>query len=182
MTPNETPQEPDVIDRLCELTNIGAGHAAGALAAMIGSPIRMRVPRVVDAAGATRAPFDPAAGIFFEVHGGIGGDFAVFFSRAASRDLVRSLLGNATPLESDDAASALSELGNVLASHALSAVADQLGATVLPSVPDVALDDPGAAFEARVAGRAPRIENALEDESGETRGVLVWIPKQAERR
>jgi chemotaxis protein CheC len=166
----------DALDRLCELTNIGAGHAAGALAAVIGSPIRMRAPRVVDAERTTATPIDPGAGIFFEVQGGIGGDFAVFLSRAAIRDLVRSLLGDSIPLESEDAASALSEIGNVLASHALSAVADQIGATLLPSIPAVTFDDPDAAFEARVGVRAPRIENALEDESGEIRGVLVWVP------
>lgn len=170
----------DAIDRWCELANIGAGHAAGALATLIGQPIRMRVPQVVHRdTRAAEAVAEPAAGIFFDVIGGIGGDFAVFLTREACADLVRVLLGDAS-LESDDAASALSEVGNVLASHALSAVADQIGSTILPSIPDVALENPNAAFHARIGDRSPQIENALEDEHGRARGALVWIPAQTE--
>ena len=36
----------DELDRLCELANVGAGHAATALARLVGRPIRMSVPCV----------------------------------------------------------------------------------------------------------------------------------------
>ncbi len=167
----------DAIDRYCELANIGAGHAAGALASMMGRPIRMRVPQVVHRApGEARAVAEPAAGIFFDVIGGIGGHFVVLLSREACTELVRSLLGEES-LVSEEAVSALSEVGNVLASHALSAVADQLGSLVLPSIPDVVLDTPDAAFADRVGDPTPQIENTLEDEQGRACGVLVWVPR-----
>ena len=62
------------LDRLCELANVGAGHAATALARLVGRPIRMSVPRVrmgTASTGATPLAADDAW-IFFEVQGAHG--------------------------------------------------------------------------------------------------------------
>ncbi len=169
----------DAIDRYCELANIGAGHAAGALASMMGRPIRMRVPQVVHpGVSETRDLADLGAAIFFDVIGGVGGHFVVLLGGETCRELVRTLLGDDS-LDSEEAVSALSEVGNVLASHALSAVADQLGSLVLPSIPDVVLDTPDAAFRDRVGDPSAQIENTLEDHEGQACGVLVWAPRPA---
>jgi len=48
------------LDRLCELANVGAGHAAGALARLIGCTVWMDPPRVRIA---PRGKPDPATGV-----------------------------------------------------------------------------------------------------------------------
>ncbi len=164
---------PRELDRWAELANIGAGHAAGALAVLLGRTIRMQVPRLSEAP--TRAP-EPAApepdatGVLFRVEGGFGGSLAVLFPDSARASLLARLLG--TP-ESESAPeqveSALGEAGNILASHALSALADTLAARVVPSVPQVE----------RCATRRPgplRIETPLVDAAGTLQGLLVWTP------
>ena len=168
------------LDRLCELVNVGAGHAAGALARLLGCPIRMSVPRVHRSRSSRGvAPGAGTSGIFFEVEGGIGGVFAVMFSPGERDALLAELLGEARP-ESEQSESALREVGNILASHALSAVADLVGARVLPSLPTLALEAAGtvlASFQARFD--EPAIESQLVDPRGHLRGLLVWIPASA---
>jgi chemotaxis protein CheC len=167
----------DELDRLCELANVGAGHAAGALAQLLGRPICMSVPCVQrgDAAGAAAAP-GGTSGIFFEVEGGIGGIFAVLFPPRVRDALLAELLGVAQ-LDSEQSESALREVGNILASHALSAVADLIGVRVLPSLPTLALEAAGSVLASlRVRFDEPAIESQLVDRSGDLRGLLVWIP------
>ena len=176
-----TPIDPrDDLDRLCELANVGAGHAAGALAQLLGCPIRMSVPRVQrGGTGAAPSGGPGTSGIFFEVEGGIGGVFAVLFPPRERDALLAELLGEARP-ESEQSESALREVGNILASHALSAVADLVGARVLPSLPTLALEAAGsvlASFQARFD--EPAIESQLVDPGGHLRGLLVWIPASA---
>jgi chemotaxis protein CheC len=171
------------LDRLCELVNVGAGHAAGALARLLGHPVLMDPPRVrvtgsgkPGQAGASAALGLEASGVFFEVEGGIGGVFAVLFPRRSRQLLLETLLKDPTP-HSEEAESALREVGNILASHALSAVADLTGDRVLPSVPVLAEEAAGAvlsSFQAR--GEPVRIESRLVDRSGALRSLLVWIP------
>ncbi len=165
------------VDRLAELASIGAGHAAGALAALVGRTIRMEVPRVRDGreAGALAAP-EEAAVVFFHVLGGPGGVLAVFFPADAHPALLERLLGvpaSATPAE--QAESALGEAGNILASHALSAVADLVETAVVPSPPELDSDAAGR-LPAAPAGRL-RIETPLVDRDGRLQSLLVWFPE-----
>ena len=75
--------------------------------------------------------------------------------------------------------SALMEVGNILASHVASAIADTLRARLLPSIPTLAMQDGERAFAAyvenRVGADALRIESRLRDESGELRGRLLLV-------
>jgi chemotaxis protein CheC len=171
-----------VVDRLRELANIGAGHAAGALAQLLGRPIRMEVPRV--GIGPAQAPppspdprliAGPATVVWFEVHGGPGGLLAVVLPEREMDTLLEAVLGAPDLERADQAESALQEVGNILASHALSAVADTLGALVLPSVPrlETGVLSPMAGPN---GGERLRIETDLVDADGDLHGVLVWIP------
>jgi chemotaxis protein CheC len=177
------------LDRVRELTNIGAGHAATAFAQLVGRPCRMRVPTVrllrADAAGSAfvATPRDdergPLCGVFFEVEGGLGGVIALLFPAASRDHLLRTLAG--AEASADAAASALREVGNILISHAVSAMADTLGSRVLPSIPVLAMDDAASALASLVALRgvgetALRIETEISDAEGEYRGLLVFVP------
>lgn len=165
----------DPLDRLCEYANVGAGHAAGALAQLTGVTLRMKAP-VVDPPHSDEA----GTGIVFEVEGGPGGFLGVFFSAAARDALLEALLG-AVPDDPEASGFALAEAGNILASHALSAVAELVGTRVLPKLPRTAAEVSGEHFARLVEGAAGRgavfrIENEIVDAAGVARGRLVWVP------
>jgi chemotaxis protein CheC len=181
------------VDRVRELTNIGAGQAAKALADLLGRPCRMRVPmaRVLPAdrvsaplvAGSGADGRERMAGVFFEVDGGLGGVLALLFSEETRTLLVRQLLGDpaadpAAPL----AESALREFGNILVSHVASAMADTLGVAVIPSIPLLVEEDAASALASLVGLREPRraaalrIETEISDRHGAVRAVLVFVP------
>jgi chemotaxis protein CheC len=180
------------IDRVRELTNIGAGHAATAFARLVGRPCQMRVPTVrLLRAQSAAAPFVATAsdeercgmtGIFFEIEGGLGGIVAVLFSRSSRDQLVERLTGvpsqQASPAISQ---SALREFGNILASHVVSPMADALGVAILPSIPvlamEGALDVLGSLIGLRQKGRpALRIETEISDRSRDFQSLLVFVP------
>jgi chemotaxis protein CheC len=180
MSPADLERIRTELDRLCELANIGAGHAAGALARMLGCTIRMDPPRVRvltrGAAGEGPALGLDTTGVFFEVQGGIGGTLGILFPRRSRETLLAALLED-SDAQSEEAESALREVGNVLASHALSAVADLLGDRVLPSLPTLAEEAAGAVLASLQArGEPVRIETRLVDGEGALRSLLVWIP------
>jgi chemotaxis protein CheC len=177
------------LDRVRELTSIGAGHAATALAQLVGRTCRMRVPTVrllrAEAAGSAfvATPRDdergPLCGVFFEVEGGLPGVLALLFPAPARDLLLRALLGGAASPEASQ--SALREVGNILISHAVSAIADTLGARVLPSIPVLAMEGAASVLASLVALRgaretALRIETEISDAAGEYRGMLVFVP------
>jgi len=169
----------DELDRLCELVNVGAGHAATALARLVGRPIWMSVPRIRMGA-ATPAPVaGDDAWIFFEVQGALGGALVFRLPREARGTLLAALLDEGEG--EAQAESALREVGNILASHALSAVADLVGVRMLPSLPSLVFEASGpalAAWRARAAGRVC-IETNLVDRAGRAAIELVWIPADA---
>jgi chemotaxis protein CheC len=185
------------LDRVRELTSIGAGHAATAFAQLVGRPCRMRVPTVrllrAEAAGSAFVASSrddergPLCGVFFEVEGGLGGVIALLFPAPARDLLLRALAADAASREA--AESALREVGNILISHAVSAMADTLGTRVLPSIPVLAMEDAASVLASLVALRgvgenALRIETEISDAEGEYRGLLVFVPDAAclERR
>jgi len=173
-------------DRLRELASIGAGHAANALASLTGRTCEMRVPTVrpVGGAAAEAAGADERdmAGVFFEVDGGLGGVLALLFPAASCERLLAHLLGGGPRSRRDPAAqSALREVGNILASHAVSAVGEILGVTMLPSLPQLALENAPGALARLLARREPaeaplRIESEISDRARELRGILVLVP------
>jgi len=167
------------IDRARELTSIGAGHAAGALAGITGRTCEMKVPRVQSGS----YPESDLTGVLFELAGGTGGVLALFFPAATRDRLLEHLLGPDCGSERRTASahSALCEVGNILASHAVDAVGEMVGEVMLPSPPQLELTDaPGALANllARRHGQEPalRIETEIFDRAGELRGILVFVP------
>jgi chemotaxis protein CheC len=179
-------------DRMRELGGIGAGHAASSLARLLGRAVRMRPPQLAPSGRAVSplARFD--VGIFFEIEGGPGGTLAILFP-AASRDaILRTLVGEPPPDEKEGSAqetrrahatlaeSALREVGNILASSVVSAIADTLGARILPSLPNLALAGAGARLETleRLWSEAGGtcVETEIFDDTGELQGLVALLP------
>jgi chemotaxis protein CheC len=181
------------LDRVRELTNIGAGHAATAFAEIVGRPCRMRVPTVrllpPEASGSAFVASShddehgAMCGVFFEVEGGLGGVLALLLPAASREWLLRALAPeDRVPPETEP--SALRELGNMLISHAVSAMADTLGTRIMPSIPVLAMEDALSALASLVSLRAAggarlRIETEISDAEGRYRGLLVFVPDPA---
>jgi chemotaxis protein CheC len=168
------------LDRLRELTSIGAGHAAGAFARLAGRTIRMDVPRVRDVDDDSG---EWTSGVLFDVEGSLAGVMAILFHRGSRRDVARRLLGPNPDADQED--SALAEVGNILVSHIVSAIADTLGARILPSTPE--LHTAGAevrlAERVRKAGAAGiRIESLLRADGGGLETLVVFAPRRGKRR
>ncbi len=179
------------VDRVREITSIGAGHAASALASLVGDVCEMRVPHVrLLTPERIKAPLvvDPSdgdgrtIGIFFDIEGGYGGVVGLLFSASTCQRLITILTGS-TPEESslETVESALREVGNILVSHVANAIAGVLGVTVLPSTPVLAMEHADEAFGSLLATRAAtgpalRIEAEISDRSRSVRGVMVFVP------
>jgi len=179
------------IDRVRELVSIGAGHAASALAGLVGRTCEMGVPTVqrlaAREADAALARERDLTGVLFELEGGTGGVLALLFPASTCERLLEHLLGPGPRAgRSEDAArSALCEVGNILASHAANALGEMLGVPMLPSLPQLALTDAPGALASLVAARTReptlRIEAEICDRARELRGILVLVPDTIRR-
>jgi len=172
------------LDRLSELANIGAGQAADAFARLVGRTMWIGVPAI-----RTGEPFlspgacavSTASGIFFHLEGCLDAAIGILFSASTTENLVRTLLGiQEDALEPAMTESALMEVGNILASHVASAVADTLGERLVPSVPTLVLHDVDEAFREFVTESlgpdVVRIESELFDLEHTICGRLILVP------
>ena len=142
------------LDTLKEVSNVGMGHAATALSRMLNARVRLRVPRIamVDI-GAIPVLVGGAeaevAGISLAINGPARGTLLLVFPAASARSLLTRLVGDRDPAAPLDemGASALKEIGNILASAYLSALGELLGMPLMPSVPLLAWDMAGAVLD-----------------------------------
>jgi chemotaxis protein CheC len=169
------------LDALGEICNIGMGHAATALNQMIGKTINLSIPKIfVSSISETPEMVGGSeqvvAGIHLKVWGDIQGNILLIFPRDSARAICTLLTGGEPDNElilSEMHASALREVGNILASSYLSAMERLLGKSLFPSVPNVAFDMAGAIIEyvlAQISEEADRIlvveaAFSVEDES-----------------
>jgi hypothetical protein len=147
-----------------ELAASGAASAAAALAGLVGGGAR---------AGRIHAPAPRAlaaceAGAFFAVAGALEGAVAVLFPPAA-REGVLAALGAAALA---DPGSALSEVANIVASQAVCAIGERLGARMHLSVPRLEPRGAGAAL-ARAIGDGAAFASELGAGPAGARVLLV---------
>jgi len=165
------------LERLRELAGVGASSAASALSQLLGRPVLARPPGVSDAH--SKAHFEGSAAILFEATGDLSGVLALVLSERSREAVVARLFGD---LSGEPPAlaveSALREIGNILASQMLSAMADDLGARILLSVPALVLTSADDALAARIAqrGASLRLDSDLRDRDGEVTVHLVFVP------
>lgn len=182
------------IERLLELTRAGAARAAAAFGQLANALVETGAPTMRDGrpglGGADRSGDDdpgiagatPAVtGVFFEFEGCLEALVGILFPAAGSERLVRGVVGiESGELDPMIVESALMEVGNILASHIASGIADALRSRLLPSIPALAPERADVEFEAwvdRVVGReAMRIETELRLATGESVGRLVVVP------
>ena len=188
MTKLDPDRMAEALERVSDLAATGASQAAAVLAQIMDRPFDPRVPtvRVLQSERAD-TPFvgttaeDVEIGIFFEVDGGLGGILALLFSRATAKRVLVAMAGGHGRLPQDMLDSALRELGNMVISHVVSAMGDNLGVVVVPSIPVLAPEDPVGVLSSLIALRRPeepsvRVETEVSDRHRDVRALLVFVP------
>ena len=177
----------DELERLAGLTHAGAVRAAAAFSQLANAPVSALRPVVcergegVSARSARTREDAGTTGVFFEFEGCIDALVGILFPAGASDSLVRSIVGiESGELDPAIVESALMEVGNILASHVASGIADALHSRLLPSIPALASEHAESEFAAwveRVVGSdAAHIESALCGADGSAVGRLVIVP------
>jgi len=165
-------------ERLYELTSIGASHASTAFTMLLNRAIAPSAPifRTADEYAADDAW---GTGVVFRADGELSGLVAILLPIAA-RDVVAERLIRfeeyGEPHRSFE--SALREVGNIVASQTMSAIADRLGGRILLSVPLLVMEDADAQFASmfREGGAKRWVECELTDSAREIRVRLVLAP------
>lgn len=177
-------------DLLTEIGSIGTGHAATAMADILGKKITITVPQVelvsFDQVSAfAGGPGHSLACVYLDVLGDLPGAVLVMFNESSAGRLLGSLIPDAdldffnlTELQQ----SALMELGNILSGAYLSALADFSRQRIFLSVPRLAVDMVEAVLSVPMAKLGYKADYALliqarffEDSAN--RGYILFLPE-----
>ena len=182
------------LDALREIGNIGAGTAATALATLTGAPVEMAVPRVT-VLPIERVPElfggDEAlvAAVFLPVFGDVSGHMLFLMSEEAAHSVADAMLGDIDGGEpvlhafGEMKLSALQEMGNIITSSYLCAIAEMTGLHLEPGPPALGVDMAGALLAAALAEAAVDtdvalvIETAFTDGESPAAGEFLFIPE-----
>ena len=140
-----------MIDILKELGNIGAGNAATALASMISKKVNMDVPNVrilefKEVAEVLGGEENLIVGIYFELTEDVVGNMMFALDMDSAINLTNMLFNrerNDRQLDEMDI-SAISEVGNILASSYANSLSSLTGLKIFISVPSISIDMAGA--------------------------------------
>ena len=176
MTSSCPPPSRSEIDRLCALASVGADLASTAFGRILGGTVAYRAPRICGPADKT----DPdrwCTGIVFEADGDMTGLVAIVLPEPDRDHAVEMMVGESEPRE-QIVESALRELGNIIASQTVSAIADSLGATIMLSVPTLVMQDAGVVLLSLITQRGAwiRIETDLYRPDEPLSVLLVFAP------
>lgn len=178
-----------MIDILKELGNIGAGNAATALASMISKKIDMKVPNVrimefKDVAQILGGEENPVIGIYFELTEDIVGNMMFALDINSAINLVNMLYyrdRENNELDEMDI-SALSEIGNIIASSYANSLSSLTNLKMYISIPSISIDMAGAILSVpaiqygHVSDHALMIETVFEEEQNLVVGNLFFLP------
>jgi chemotaxis protein CheC len=144
------------LDALRELANIGSGNASTALSSMLGRSVDISVPAarvlpMADAVGAIGDPEADATGVVLGVVGDMGAAVLLLFT-PNDATLMCGLLGVEAGTELGE--SALQEIGNIVGTSYINALAQMTGMALEPTPPGVATDMLGAIVQSILAAQA----------------------------
>lgn len=179
-----------LLDVLKEIGNIGSGNATTALALMINKKIDMRVPKVrilnfsdvTEVLGNAEAP---VVGIYFEMNGDVVGNILFILSVDSARNLVSMLTNNKQNHDNFDEfeLSALSEVGNILASSYINSISSLTGLNIKVSIPSISIDMAAAILSVpavefgKIGDKALFIETEIEENDKQIKGDLFLVPE-----
>jgi chemotaxis protein CheC len=151
------------LDALRELANIGSGTASTALSSMLGRSVDISVPAALvlpigEAVGSIGNGEDDVTGIALNVVGEMEATVLLLVTPEHGA-LMCGLLG--VPADSDLGDSALMEIGNIVGTSYLNALASMTGMALEPTPPSIATDMLAAIVESVLATRALTADVAL---------------------
>lgn len=178
-----------MIDILKELGNIGAGNAATALSNMISKKVDMNVPNVRllkfnNVAEILGGEENLIIGIYFELMEDIVGNIMFALDLDSAINLSNILYNRKKEdrvLDEMDI-SALSEVGNILASSYANSLSSLTGLKIYISVPSISIDMAGAILSVPaiqfgfVSDHALMIETTFEEDDKLVAGNLFFLP------
>lgn len=140
------------MDVLKEVGNIGSGNASTALSSMINQQVLIEMPTVKllgfqEAIETVGEPDSIITGIMVRLHGDIEGMILFLIEQNFAQLVINTFFGEREVklLElSEDEISALSEIGNIMASSYVSAIAQLANLTINVKAPDFTVDMLGA--------------------------------------
>ncbi|AYD40725.1 chemotaxis protein CheC [Clostridium fermenticellae] len=177
---------PMQLDALREIGNIGTGNAATALSQLINKKVDMTVPSV------NVVPFDDifssiggdeiAVGVIVRVLGDTPGNILFIFEKDIALNLVELLIGKREDYLSEMGNSVICEIGNIISSSYMNAIAKFTGLSITPSVPAVTYDMLGAILSTTFIESGQfddyvlDIETIFEQDNAAINGHFYYIP------
>ncbi len=160
MTTKQTDLSPAEQQLWCELVGQGITRSISGLSEMVGAdvttygPIIPRRIAVKDAAQLVGGPEEFTVAVYLRVGGCATGHLILIFKPKTAFELVDMLMGfeaGTTVGLGEMEQSALGEMGNIMGSFFLNALADATGLPLLPSPPAVMMDMAGSILDAALA-------------------------------
>jgi chemotaxis protein CheY-P-specific phosphatase CheC len=158
---------------LSALLSIGAAQGAQALAGLLGG--EARAGRLFEPESGALADYE--TGVAFEVGEGLVASVLVLFASRVRERLLRAL-GSGAQADPD---AALSEVANIVASQAISAIADELRARVTLSVPQLCERGSEVVLARALRPDTPALASELWTDRTGTCALLVLLPGGAPR-
>lgn len=176
------------LDILKEVGNIGAGHSATALSALLNKRIEMMIPDVSllsfnELTERLGGPEMVVASLYLRIEGDLPGSMYFILSVEQAERFIRNLTQDQAfkieNIEQEEiGTSALKELGNIVAGSYLTALSDFTGLSLYPSVPGLSIDMFAAVIThglielSHVSDYAIVIDTAIEESGDESREVI----------
>lgn len=168
----------------------GANRAGRGLSGLMGQEIAIHVPNIragtnTDLCEAVGGDESVVLGSYLSISGDITGHVMLLFPEKRALECVDLMCGQqpGTTVEPDEMAfSAISELGNIVGSAFVNALADHLNLILHPSPPEVIHDMAIALVESVYAevlsqgGDVVMMDAVFEDQKGRTAGLLIVAP------
>jgi len=179
------------IDVLREIGNIGAGNAVTALSTMLSERVDMTVPkvRIIDINGVSQilgVPENQVVGILLTLSQDIEGMMMFILEKQFAHLVINLLMGR--DLKDFDSfeeidLSALEEIGNIMVSSYVNAIASLTNLVIDISVPDISVDMAGAILSVpavefgTIGDKVLLIEEEFIGGDEHVNGFLMLIPK-----
>ena len=185
--------EQEFLARMAEIARDGAARAGRGLTGLIGEEVVIRIPEVRlgaqrDICNAVGGDDTVVLGAYLNVEGDVTAHVMLLFPTSKALACVDMMCGQplGTASESDELVlSAIGELGNVVGSAFVNALADAANLSLHPSPPTVVHDLAMALVDTVYAellvqdGPVLLLDTVFEDARGETTGLLIVAPDPA---
>jgi chemotaxis protein CheC len=179
-----------VLATLARVAGDGAKRAGRAVSGLLGQDVRIEVPSVrlgtrTDAAEAMGGPEAIILGSYLAISGDVTGHVLLLFPATRALECVDLMCGlpRGTMTTPDEVAeSAIGELGNVVGSAFVNALADDLNLVLHPTPPAFLHDMAGAVLQTLYAevlaqdGEVAILDTVFADPSGQVAGILIVAP------